>query len=220
MADDERPRCTGRTAQGRPCRNMPLPGTSRCWAHSFRVPGRPSKLTPAIQEAIVLLVLEGNYLETAAQSVGVSERTLHRWLRRADDVEAKALEHVTDDDGPVDLYSLVDPAEWTYLDFRHALKSAQAWAETELVRTVRNYAVIGGWQAFMTILERLHPTRWGRRKVLDHRLGGALEARGKIELVIPDPAEVASVARILATAVDLDRIADENTEQEEPDAND
>ena len=213
--DDDRARCTGKTASGQPCRNRALPGTTRCRRHSFKVPGRPTKLTPDLQERILDAILDGNYVETAAQVAGVNKTTLYRWLRRAEEVEATALEHAEGDLEDVDLYSLVDPAEWVYLDFRHALESARAWAETELVRQVKAFAALGGWQAFMTILERTHPTRWGRRKVLDHRFEG--EGRvGKVELVIPSADEVATVARILADAGAL-AAGDENTEREQED---
>lgn len=215
--DPDKPRCTGKRADGRPCRNTPVAGTTRCWHHSYKVPGRPGKLNPDLQERILDLVLEGNYIETAAQVAGVSKSTLHRWLRRADDVAAQASEHAEGDLEEIDVYSLVDPAEWIYLDFRHALKSAEAFAETELVRLTKSHALVGGWQAFMTILERRNPDRWGRRKVLDHRLTGALEAKGRVELVIPDPETAAAAARILADSGALDVVGSENTPtQEDP----
>lgn len=213
MSDhDERPRCTGKTATGQPCRNRPVPGTTRCRLHSYKIPGRPTKLNLELQGRIIDLILEGNYIETAAQVVGVHQRQLYRWLERADNVTAQAMEHAEGDLDEIDVYEHVDPAEWLYLDFRHALKSAQAWAESELLRSVKANAFMG-WQAFMTILERRHPDRWGRRKVLDHRYSGALEAKGRVELVIPDPETAAAAARILADAGALDVVG--NTDQED-----
>jgi hypothetical protein len=213
----EKPRkryCTAKNAQGNPCKNSPLPGTTRCHHHSFKVPGRPTKLTTELRDQIVYLMVEGNYLATAAQTVGISERTLHRWLARGDDVEAKALEHV-DDDAPElpDLYQFIDPADWVYLDFRHAVKSAEAYAETEHLRRV-GYAA-PGWQAGMTILERRHPARWRRRDSHSIEHSGELVARA--EVVAPDAAEERrAIASILKESGALEPPDPENTTEEDP----
>lgn len=214
MAEDpDKPKCTGRKADGRPCKAAPLAGTTRCWHHSYKVPGRPRKVTPELTERIVDALLEGNYLETAAAVVGVSKSTLYRWLRKAEELEAIAGEQVVDLDDPLeaDVYALTDPAEWAILDFRHAVKSAEAWAEMELVRLAKGAAVSGAaWQAFMTILERRHPDRWGRRKVLDHTFKGELEERRTVQLVVPDPGERArAVMELLASAGALEAEGDE-----------
>jgi hypothetical protein len=214
--DNERPRCTGITAGGTRCAKRAIEGTDRCAHHSFRIPGRPTKLTPDVTRTIIAAVLEGNYLETSAQLAGVTPRVLHKWRQRADDLEAVALEHVDQDlDDDVDLYSLVDPAEWVYLDFVHALKSAEAYAEARLLRQAQAGGF--GWQAQMTVLERRHPTRWGRRAVLDHTHHGELAVKGKVEHVTPDAKTARDTARILAASGALD--LDENpTHQEDPDA--
>lgn len=210
--DKPRPRCTAKTASGRPCRNSPLPGTTRCYHHSFRVPGRPSKLTPELQERIVDAVLEGNYLETAAQAAGVGKTTLYRWLRKAQDVEAAALEHIDPDADGEDVWNHTDPAEWPYLDFRHALQSAEAYSETEILR--RALTAAPGWQAHMTYLERRHPQRWGRRDAHKHEHTG--EVRRSVEVIVPTDAERAAVLSRLQEAGALDEDpGDENTTEEE-----
>lgn len=196
-------RCAAITAAGTRCRKTAQPGTSRCAHHGFSVPGRPTKLDDVVQARIVDAILAGSYLEPAAAMAGVSKATLYRWLRRADEVEAKALEHAEGDVGAVDVYELVDPAEWLYLDFRHALKSAEAYSELGLLERVRGAGE--GWQAFMTILERRHPSRWGRRAVLDHTIKGELESRSTVEIVAPDDeARRRAVAAILAGSGALD----------------
>lgn len=211
--DPDKPRCTARTASGRPCQAAPLEGSTRCWHHSYKVPGRPTKLTNDLRDRILDAVLEGNYVETAAQVAGVNKTTLYRWLRRAEDIEARAREHMADDDE--DLYARVDVDEWVYLDFRHAIKSAEAYSEAELLRLAKRFGPLGGWQAFMAVLERRHPTRWGRRKVLDHTIKGELETRGKVELFVPsDQARAAGVAGILAAAGAIDD-DEENTDDQD-----
>lgn len=212
--EDNRPPCTGRRADGRPCAAKALPGTSRCWHHSYKVPGRPTKLTAELQETIIDAVLDGAYLETAAQAAGINKTTLYRWLRRADEAEAVALEQFDSDSEPelAELYNHIDPAEWVYLDFRHALKSTEAWAELELLRMARRGG--NGWQAQMTVLERRHPAKWGRRDTTRHEHSGTVA--GKVELVTPDTNERrTAVAGILSQAGALD--PENTTTQEDPD---
>jgi hypothetical protein len=217
MSKDKKPRayCSAKTASGRPCNRTPLRGTTRCWSHSFKVPGRPTKLTADIQERILDAVLEGNYLEVAAQAVGVNKTTLYRWLRKADELEAKALEHFDDElPEPGDLYQHTDPADWVYLDFRHALKSAEAFSETDLLR--RASAGANGWQAPMTVLERRHPSRWRRRDTTTHELEPG--AAAVLEKITPPEDKRAQVAGILADSGALDSVEDtENTDREDHD---
>lgn len=185
MSDDHASRrCTGRTANGARCRRRAEEGSTRCSQHGYRMPGRPSKLTPELTEAIVYLILEGNYLETAAQAVGVDVATLHRWQRRAGEAIARAEEAVEDGNELLGegIYEHTDPAEWPYLDFRHALKSAEAFAETDLLRRAASGAF--GWQAPMTVLERRHPMRWRRRERLD--VGGDDGGAVPVKVVTPD----------------------------------
>lgn len=217
MADDDnerRTRCSATTAQGTRCRKMALPGSSKCAHHSFKVPGRPTKLTADLTDRILDAVLAGAYLETSAQAVGISKSALHNWLRRGEELEALAREHMEPDAPETEIYDRTDPAEWIYLDFLHSLKSAEAYSEIDLLQRVRGAGL--GWQAFATILERRFPDRWGRRKVLDHTFKGELDERRRVEIIVPDDGPRASaVARILASSGSLDEADLENTHEEE-----
>lgn len=187
MSDDvESVRCTGRTAAGSRCSRRAEEGTTRCAQHGYKPRGRPSKLTPELTAEVVYLVLEGNYLETAAQAVGISVRTLHNWRARGDDAMAKAEEAVADTEELAGdkLYEHVDPREWVYIDFFHALKTAEAYAETELLRRAASGGF--GWQAPMTVLERRHPSRWRRRESRDVEVSGNV---GRTTIVVPDTEE-------------------------------
>ena len=214
---DERPRCTGTTARGTRCTNYAQPGGTRCAKHGFNVKatGRPSKLSDDVKDVIVGLLLEGNYLETAAAAAGVHKSTLYRWLERADDVEAKAMEHVEPDATDVDLYALTDPDEWRYLDFRDALKAAEAYAETELLRMVR-YPGFGPWQAAMTILERRKPQHWRRRDTHEVEHTGGIGLR--VQTVTPEGEARRRVAGILQEVGALDAAA--TTERTHDDGDD
>lgn len=208
---EQRRRCTGRTRTGARCSKYAIAGTDRCAHHTFRVPGRPRKISPEITDRVVDTLLDGNYLETAAAVAGISKATLYRWLRMAEELEARALELVDDDDPNADIYSHVDPREWPLLDFRHAVKSAEAWAEAELVRNVRRAGL--GWQAFATLLERRHPSRWGRRKTFEVGDSDYATGAGRLELVVPpDEDRRHAVAELLSATGALDEDApDENT---------
>lgn len=212
MADDDaerRVQCSAITANGTRCRKLALPGATKCAHHSFRVPGRPSKLTAELIERILDPVLAGAYLEVAAQAVGVSRGSLYGWKRRAEDLEAAAREHMTADDAETRVYDLTPPEQWVYLDFLHALKSAEAYSEIDLLGRVRSAGL--GWQAFATILERRFPDRWGRRKVLDHTFRGELEEKRTVEIVVPDDSRAHQIARMLAASGSLDEADSENT---------
>jgi hypothetical protein len=208
--DTRPPRCTGTTARGTRCTKNAQPGSTRCAHHGFDIKaiGRPTSLTPELADAIVGLVLEGNYLKTAAEANGVSERLLHRWQERAGDIEAAALEHVDPDLEDVDLYEHVDPALWIYLDFRQSLKAAAAYAETELLRMVR-FGGYGPWQAYMTILERRRPQHWRRRDSHEVEVSG--EVRTKPQTLNPEGEARRRVAGILAESGALEESGDENT---------
>ena len=100
--------------------------------------GRPTKLTPEIQQMIVNALTSGVYLETAAAHAGISRETLNEWLRAG--VRCKSGKQK---------------------EFSDAIKKALATAETRLVDTV-NLASQQQWQAAMTLLERRWPQRWAR----------------------------------------------------------
>lgn len=101
--------------------------------------GRPSKLTPELQERIVQAIRAGNYIETAAAYAGIAKSTLYDWLKRG--ARAKT---------------------GKYRAFSDAVQRALAEAE------VRDVAIIGKaaqeqWQAAAWRLERKFPERWGRK---------------------------------------------------------
>lgn len=117
--------------------------------------GRPTKLTPELQEEILDLVREGNYAKTACLAVGITERTLQHWKARAE-------EHTNGHEPPEN--------EKVYVQFFRLLKDAEAKAESDLLKKVRTAKP--GWQAWMTIMERRWPNRWGRseKRIHEHTI--------------------------------------------------
>lgn len=100
-------------------------------------PGRPSLLTPALQEKLCNLLCSGSYRKVAAVSVGICERTLRHWC------------------------------EWggegrePYAAFVAAIEKAESEGELALLAKVE--AGGEGWQSKAWILERRWPARWSGR---------------------------------------------------------
>jgi transposase len=117
--------------------------------------GRPTKLTPEVQEKIVSLVRAGNYPEVAAQAAGISGKTYYEWMKRG---ESEA---------------------GIYREFRKAVKEAQAAAESHAVTVIRKAAIDGTWQAAAWFLERSKAERWRRKEnvELTGKDGGPVEQR-------------------------------------------
>jgi transposase len=105
--------------------------------------GRKTKLTPAVQAAVIKALEAGNYFAVACEVAGIGERTGYRWLERGEKATS----------GP-------------YRQFWQSVKIAEAKAEASAVQSVRK-AMATQWQAPMTFLERKFPERWARRERLD-----------------------------------------------------
>lgn len=102
--------------------------------------GRPTKLTPEVQDKIVTALRAGNYQETAATYAGVEPRTFYRWMERGEN----------------------NPEDEPYRQFRQAVEKAKADSEVRDVALIDRAAADGSWQAAAWKLERKHPNRWGR----------------------------------------------------------
>ena len=142
--------------------------------------GRPTKLTPEVQEKIVSLVRAGNYPEVAAQAAGIDPRTYYRWMEKGED-------------GPA-----------PYGQFRHAVKEAQAAAESHAVTIIRKAAIDGSWQAAAWFLERSHPRKWGRHD--RHEVTGP--DGGPVEFAVDASTLEARLASIIAKRRGADESGD------------
>ena len=101
--------------------------------------GRPSKLTPEVEARIVEAVELGATWERAADAAGVGASTLGLWRRRGEAGDAP------------------------YSAFLAALKRAEGAGVERALRTIREAAEGGAWQASAWILERRYPADYGRR---------------------------------------------------------
>ena len=117
--------------------------------------GRPTKLTPELQTALIKALSSGAFIEAACEYVGIDPGTYHRWM-------AKGAEEDTD---PV------------YGEFREAIKAARAAVTLRMAGRVLEAADDGSWQAGAWWLERSFPDQYGRRTNLAGPNGGAIEVK-------------------------------------------
>lgn len=100
--------------------------------------GRPSKLTPRVQEKIITAIRAGNYAQVAAVYAGIGESTFYRWMDQGERAKAGR-----------------------YRRFWQAVKEAEGEAEVRAVAIIQR-KMPEDWRAAMSYLERQHPKRWGR----------------------------------------------------------
>jgi hypothetical protein len=104
--------------------------------------GAPSLLAdPNTIHTLLAAVQDGNYVETACKLAGISKASYYNLKKRAESGDEPAM-------------AFVD-----------ALEKAEALAESQMVGCVSKAAQAGPqfWAAGMTLLERRHPERFGKR---------------------------------------------------------
>jgi hypothetical protein len=105
--------------------------------------GRPTSLTPEVQEAIVVALRKGNYRQTAAAAAGVHRNRLAEWEKRG------------------------ESGEEPFAEFMLAMIAAEAEAEMELVDEIRHARKDKDgadlWTSRAWILERRFAHRWSGR---------------------------------------------------------
>ena len=111
---------------------------------------RPTKLTPELQENIVIAINAGNYSKIAAEMVGIGETTFYRWMEEGAKPDGKK----------------------EYREFRESIKRAEAQAEVISVARIRQAENEGTWQAAAWYLERKHGDRWGRNDKVRQEISG------------------------------------------------
>lgn len=110
-----------------------------------RVGHKRSKLTPELIEKMSGIMAQGHYFITACNACDIDKTTAYKWINQ----------------GELDITNNVDSLNTNLI---HALKKAEADAEQRLLQVVSDKALTGKeWLPAMTILERRHPERWGRK---------------------------------------------------------
>lgn len=130
--------------------------------------GRPTKLTPKLQQEICASLLSGAYIETASALHGVTKQTLYEWFKRGNQGEAP------------------------YDGFIDAVKRVEAQSETIAINRINTAAEDPkNWTAAAWRLERKHPERWGRRDKVDLTIDGEVE---HVHVFQPNPEFLTKVA--------------------------
>ena len=99
--------------------------------------GRPSKLTPEVQEKIVNALILGSYRADAAQFAGVDKATLRRWLVRG-----------------------AQEKDSFYAAFRDAVLEAESRSKVTAIGCVTKAVRDGDWRAAAWFLERKWPAEF------------------------------------------------------------
>jgi hypothetical protein len=151
--------------------------------------GRPTKLTPDLQERIVEAIRAGAYVETAAALAGVNKTTFYDWLRKG--ARAKrgayhdfslAVEEALAQSEADDLAVIEKAGRGYEVRRTKAVRSEDGTVETTVETSTRF-----DWQAAAWRLERRFPERWGRSardlearvRELQEAVNRLLEARGE-----------------------------------------
>jgi transposase len=131
--------------------------------------GRPTKLTPEIQDKIIDAIQAGNYQDAAARYAGIDPATYYRWMSKGEDPDSP------------------------YSEFREAIERAKAAAEVESVAIIKLAARDGTWQAAAWWLERTRPQKFGRKE--RYEVTGAEGGNLQVNVSMQDLEE--KVSRIL-----------------------
>lgn len=150
---------------------------------------RPSKLTPNIQDRIVIVLENAGTRSLAAKAAGVDPVTLKRWTRWGEAGKAP------------------------YAAFSQAVRMAEGKAEASLLACVVK-AAPANWRAAAWILERRWPKAWGRRDFEAERARQAarLEAKNALDAIpleeLTAMVEAERARRLPARALDLATMSD------------
>lgn len=130
--------------------------------------GRPTKLTPEVQDVIVETIKDGNYYQPACAKAGIHYQTFLNWMKWGE-----------------------EQGEGIYFDFFEKVQWAEAEAEAKMVADWKAQ-VPQDWRAARDFLARRHPERWAPKTYLDAQLSGELGVKHGLE-PIDDP-EIAKKA--------------------------
>ena len=142
--------------------------------------GRPTKLTPEVQEKICNAIRAGNYYEAACAYAGIGYSTFRAWMIKGEKAKSGK-----------------------YREFMEAIKKAEYEAEARLVAQWQKH-MPENWQAIATFLERRYPERWGKRvdvkQNIKQKVQGQVTQRYEYDItqrIISDPEAVQLAEQLL-----------------------
>lgn len=149
--------------------------------------GRPSKLTPEVQERICSAIRAGNYYEAACAYAGIHYSTFRKWMQKGETAKSGK-----------------------FREFFEAVTRAEYEAEVRMVAQWQKH-MPEDYRAIRDFLERRYPERWGRR--LDLRQDIKQEVQGQVtqryeyditQRIISDPEAVQLAEQLLRRAAHSD----------------
>ena len=166
--------------------------------------GRPSEITPEVQQKIVSAILINGYVETAAAFAGISKDTFYNWMRRGARSESGPYREFSDAvakamaEAEMRMSMVVAKAANGYdvLKTRSVMSSGPDGI-TETTTTEKTHEFDS--RAAEWWLERARPQRWARREFVE--MGSDPERPIKVEEV--DPYDPLRMAKLIAAFADV-----------------
>lgn len=115
--------------------------------------GRPTKLTPKVQERVCEAIAQGATYALAAKYAGIHYDTFNEWMKAGEEAESGE-----------------------FSDFSDAVKEAEGKAAVKWLKKIEVAANKGNWTAAAWKLERRYPQEYGRQ-IHEQQHSGAIELR-------------------------------------------
>lgn len=153
-----------------------------------RTKGRPTLLTPEMQEAICEGIRKGNYISTVMRGLGIDVGNHWNWYRKGKN-------------GQLDSYGRP-----IYINYFKAINKAEAEAEERMVSQWQEFFP-EDWRSIQTFMERRWGKRWGRNDKVTQEIhgkdGGPIEMKQDMDLSKLSQEELTQLETILTkTSVD------------------
>lgn len=125
-----------------------------------------------MQKRICKAIRQGNYYQAAAASAGITYDSFRNWMKRGQKAKSGI-----------------------FFDFFHAVKEAEAKAETSIVASWKS-KIPKDYKAARDFLARRFPQRWAGKNTVEHTGKGGKPIQGNVKhdhnVSIPDPAAFAA----------------------------
>jgi hypothetical protein len=125
--------------------------------------GRPTKLTPEVQQEIGQNIIDGLSFADSAEMAGITYETFNNWMK-----EGKTA------------------SEGIYFQFFQYIKTCEMEGKKENIRIIREAGRNGNWPASAWLLERRYPDEFGRKDRLSADLNNKHSGQIKLELNVDD----------------------------------
>ena len=150
--------------------------------------GRPTKLTPDVQEAIVDGINAGLTYRMSCARAGVTHATFYRWLEKGETAKSGA-----------------------FREFCDTVSRAKADSALRLVSQITLQAPTD-WRAAAFLLERRFPDDYGKRSEITGKDGGPVKVEAKTQHIFQPTQEVWD--EILRKRAEFETLRDGDTDED------